>query len=243
MGALEGPHRLELRRGDHAVPEATGLVGLPNGAWDSLKSWMDAYLRGSVAPPNGIQLSSENDGPTELSPDWSHTSRSTKHFDIGFSRHVGLDIDTVAYGGVALVTGAVDALTGVPPLTELKLVDPLHAVTWVGPRGAQAIRGIPVVHLEVTPNRKNGTLVSYLYDVDGAGIGRLVTHAPASWMDAVPGETRTIEVKLPAASYDVPADHRIALVVDGKDPLYIDRNDHGSAVEFRGRSWVELPLR
>lgn len=45
-GRLAGPKRLELRPGDHAIAELTGVIGLPNDVWSSAYRWFDQYLAG-----------------------------------------------------------------------------------------------------------------------------------------------------------------------------------------------------
>jgi dienelactone hydrolase len=243
FGAYQGEKRLELRPGDHAIPEAKGLVGLPNDVWAGLRSWMDRYLRGGGAPvANGIELHSQSDGPTEFFADWSSVSHATRRFDLGAPRSFGLDLDTLANGGVALASGALDRLTGVPPLVEVAFVDRLHGAVWEGATGGMKIRGIPKLHFEFAPNRASGTLVSYLYDVDALGIGRLITHAPASWRDTHAGAAQSLDVSLPVTDYDVPEDHHLAVVVDGKDALYIDENELGSQITLRTGSRLELPM-
>jgi len=41
FGRLAGPKRLELRPGDHAIAELTGILGLPNDVWTSVQRWFD----------------------------------------------------------------------------------------------------------------------------------------------------------------------------------------------------------
>jgi hypothetical protein len=82
-------------------------------------------------------------------------------------------------------------------------------------------------------------VVAYLYDVDALGTGKLVTHAPVTWKD---GGAR-LEVPLQATSYDVPAGHRLALVVDTVDALYADAGALGAPLELAGPAWLDLPLR
>jgi pimeloyl-ACP methyl ester carboxylesterase len=242
MGSYGGPKRLELRPGDHAIPEATGLVGLPNGAWDSLRAWMDGYLATSNGTTGGIELHSQSGGDTETYASWADVSRHAAHFDLGFGRTAFLDRDTVAYGGIALVSGALDALTGVAPFVQVDLVDQSHAAVWEGADGALAIRGIPSLHLELTPSHANGTLVAYLYDVNAAGAGRLITQAPSSWLEQTPNTGITLDLNLPATDYDIAGDHHLALVLDGKDALYIDENTSGSSVTFSNAT-LDLPLK
>jgi dienelactone hydrolase len=52
FGGLTTPKRLELRPGDHAIAELTGVLGLPNDAWQSLYDWFDHYLAGV---DNGVE--------------------------------------------------------------------------------------------------------------------------------------------------------------------------------------------
>ena len=53
-GRLTGPKRLELRPGDHAIAELTGMLGLHNEVWTSVHRWFDQYLAGvdTGLPPN-----------------------------------------------------------------------------------------------------------------------------------------------------------------------------------------------
>lgn len=45
--SLTGPKRLQFAHGDHATPEVTGAIGLPNETWDELVAWMRHYLTGA----------------------------------------------------------------------------------------------------------------------------------------------------------------------------------------------------
>jgi hypothetical protein len=44
---LAGPKRLLLAHGDHATPEGSGVIGLPNETWDELVPWLRHYLTGT----------------------------------------------------------------------------------------------------------------------------------------------------------------------------------------------------
>jgi dienelactone hydrolase len=46
FGRLTVPKRLEFAPGDHFVVEATGLVGLDNHLWTSVRRWFDQFLGG-----------------------------------------------------------------------------------------------------------------------------------------------------------------------------------------------------
>jgi hypothetical protein len=119
-------------------------------------------------------------------------------------------------------------------------VSRLAAGVWTSaPLPAPArLRGIGGVRLEVR-RQAAGTVVAYLYDVDALGTGRLIAHEPATWTAGA----STLDLRLPATSYDVPARHRLALVVDTVDPLYLDHGPVGRPLAFTGRSWLDLPVR
>jgi predicted acyl esterase len=114
------------------------------------------------------------------------------------------------------------------------------------PLTARRIRGIPTVRLTMSGTDTSATLVAYLFDVADDDTARLVTHEPYTLVTLTPGEDVTVEWRLQAAGYDLPADHRLALVVNSKDPLYSDANVPGSTITIGSvadnESYVDLPL-
>jgi dienelactone hydrolase len=259
-GRLTGPKRLELAPGDHAVVEATGLLGLPNHVWASVTAWLDRYVAGTASGiGSGVVLRTRGPGPTvvEQHPAWPAPRigrlglGAVQWWDgtgplrgapaTGWSRTIGTGLDTTAGAGVILLSNGLEGLTGIAPTVWFPSISRLHAGVWVGDalRTRTQIRGIPRLHLSFTPSAANGTVVAYLYDLDALGTGSLIGHAPASWLGAAPGRPTTLDVPLPAAGYDVPAGHRIALVVDTADPLYRGYNS-GGTVTFTGGSWLDL---
>jgi hypothetical protein len=141
---------------------------------------------------------------------------------------------------VALLTNAFTALTGIAPTDWLPTVNRANAGVWMSdPMSAGAtIRGCAKLHLSITGAKPQGTLVGYLYDTDILGFGRLITHAPVTWLEA----TNTLDVTLPATAFNVPAGHRLALVLDSVDPLYLGANPDNAKVTFTGGSWLDVPL-
>lgn len=260
--ALSGPKRLEFAPGDHAIPELTGLVGLPNQVWTSVRRWFDRYLLGvqngiDTEPP--VVLRSMTGGPAESYPSWSAiaTSRRVGLGPVsfwtgtgelggspasGWSRDAQINPDTVAYGGVILLSNGLQALTGITPTAWIPAVSRINAGVWIASSDqALRLRGAVQAHLRIVPERADGTLVVYLYDMDWTGTGRLITHAPVSWR-GTPGAARELDLRLPSVSWDVPAGHRLALVIDGHDGLYLDDNDAFDTATFSGPSWLDLPL-
>jgi predicted acyl esterase len=265
FGRLTTPKRLELAPGDHAVVEATGLIGLPNHVWTSVRRWFDQYLAGQdtgigAEPP--VVLRPRTSDTVESYVDWNAVTNTTQRYGLGAVRlldgtgplggsattgwsRTAYDLgDTTAGAGVALLTNGLEALTGIPPMTWLPSVDRVRAGVWLsGNLGSTAIRGIPRLHLTVKPGQPNGTVIAYLYDADATGTGVLIAHVPTTWLGVPTNAALGLDLAFPATAYTIPAGHRLALVVDGEDPLYLDANPFGAAITFTGSSWLDLPQR
>ncbi|MFP2923887.1 CocE/NonD family hydrolase [Pyxidicoccus sp. 3LG] len=264
FGQLTGPRRLELAPGDHAVVEATGLLGLPNHVWTSVTRWMDQYVAGvdtgiDSEPPVVLRT---HGGAVEGYTSWADVTSGTQRYGLGAirlldgtgtlggtpatsgSRTLWSGFDTDADAGVALLTNGLQALTGIPPIVWLPGVNRLNAGVWTSAitTRAIAIRGVANLRLRITPTTASGTVVAYLYDLTG-DYGGLITHVPFTWTGATPGVPLDLDVVFPATAYDVPALHRLALVVDTEDPLYFDANTTGAPLSLGGPSWLDLPLR
>lgn len=265
FGRLSTPKRLEFAAGDHAVVEATGLIGLDNHVWTSVRRWFDQYLGGvdtGIAAEAPVVLRTRPSGTVESYVDWAHVAAGTQRLGLGavrlldgtgplggtpatgWSRTAFATGDSGASAGVALLTNAWEALTGNPPAVYLPFVARDRAGVWTSTAlPTTNIRGIPALHLTIKPGQRDGTVIAYLYDLDAWGNGALIAHAPATWLGATPNAALGVDVTLPATAYTVPAGHRLALVVDMSDALYLDANPWGAAVTFTGSSWLDLPVR
>jgi putative CocE/NonD family hydrolase len=254
-GRLTGPKRIQFAPGDHATVEGTGLTGLPNHVWTDANRWLDRYVAGErngIDREDPIALRSRTSPSTvETYATWDEAARRSDRYALDgalltrrapradWSRTITSGVDTTADAGVMMLTNAVEQLTAVPPVVAMPTVGPLHAAVWTSApvAGRQEIRGATHLRLE-TQRQPAGTVVAYLYDVDALGIGRLVVHEPMTWTN-----DGTLDIRFPVTSYDVPAGHRLALVVDTVDPLYADAGPLGAPLGFTGRSWLDLPLR
>ncbi|NJC70957.1 CocE/NonD family hydrolase [Planosporangium thailandense] len=261
-GKLTGPKRLEFAPGDHAVVEGLGLFGLPNHVWDSAYRWFDRYLAGK---PTGIDteppvvLRHLGSDAVESYADWAHVTTSTQRMYLGgahwwdgtgpmstsapgaWSESISMGTDTVAGAGIPLLTNGLTGLTGIAPTVWLPLINRNNAAVWESdPLPAnEAIRGCPTLHLAVNSAASTGTLVAYLYDAGPLAFGKLIAQAPITWL----ASTRTIDLKLEAMADDIPAGHHLALVIDTKDPLYMDADQAGATVSFGSGSWLDVTLR
>jgi predicted acyl esterase len=260
---LTGPKRLEFAPGDHVVAEGLGLAGLPNHVWDSAYRWFDQYLAGKqtgINTENPVVLRRPGSDAFESYANWSQVAGSTKRLYLGdrrwwdatgplatdqvtgdWSQEIWTGTDTWANAGVVLLSNGLTALTGVAPTVWLPAINRSDAGVWVSesmPGGAQ-IRGMPKLRLSINSQQPKGTVIAYLYDTDGLGTGRLISHAPITWLEP----TSALDVNWPAMAYDLPAWHRLALVVDTVDPLYIGANQSGTKLAFTSSSWFDVPLR
>ncbi|MFG2946930.1 alpha/beta fold hydrolase [Streptomyces adustus] len=249
---LTGPKRLEFRPGDHATAELTGLFGLPNDVWTDAGRWFDHYLKGvdnGIDREQPVELKSRSTGGYEGYPDWKSVGAATRKFALAGTTTIHTNVDSGADGGIVLLSSLLDQVARVPPMAWIPLLPRRWAAVWQSERytTAQRVRGTAVLHTTVTPTRESGTLVAYLYDVGPLGVGRLVSNAPYTFHGRTPGAPFGLDLDLFSTAYDVPAGHRLALVVDTVDPLYIEHNPSGAQLTFSSPaddpSYVSVPLR
>lgn len=249
---LTVPKRLEFRPGDHATAEATGLLGLPNDTWTSTRRWLDHHLRGTdngVDREAPVRIKSRSGGPYETYPDWKSVGADARKVALGGTKRIHANIDSGANGGVVMLSNVLDQFVKLPPVASIPLLPRRYAAVWQSERhgSPQRIRGTARLHTTVTSTKESGTLVAYLYDVGPLGLGKLVSHAPYTFHGRTPGEPFPVDLELLSTAYDVPAGHRLALVVDTVDPLYIEHNPSGAQLTFSSPatdpSYVSVPLR
>ncbi|NUR67416.1 MAG: CocE/NonD family hydrolase [Streptomyces sp.] len=249
---LTGPKRLEFRPGDHATAELTGLFGLPNDVWTDTERWFDRYLRGSangIDKEQPVQLKSRSTGGYEGYPDWKSVGATTRKLALSGTTTIHTNVDSGADGGVVFLSSILDQVAQLPPVASIPLLPRRWAAVWQSGKyaTAQQVRGTAELHTTVTPTKESGTLVAYLYDVGPLGLGKLVSHAPYTFHGRTPGTSFGLDLELYSTAYDVPAGHRLALVVDTVDPLYIEHNPSGAQLTFSSPatdpSYVSIPLR
>lgn len=249
---LKGPKRLEFRPGDHATAEATGLFGLPNDTWTNTRRWFDRYLKGErngIDQEQPVQLKSRSTGGYEGYPDWKSVGATRHELDLAGTTTIRANVDSGANGGIVMLSNALDQFLKLPPMASMPLLPRRYAAVWQGQRAErpQRVRGTAKLHTTLTSTKESGTLVAYLYDVGPLGLGKLVSNAPYTFHGKTPGKPFGVDLELFSTAYDVPAGHRLALVVDTVDPLYIEHNPSGAQLTFSSPgtdpSYVSIPLR
>jgi predicted acyl esterase len=232
---LTVPKRLELRPGDHATSELTGLFGLPNDVWADTRRWLDHYLKGTangIDEERPVQVESRSGGGYEGYPSWAAMAGTTRETPLGGTRRIRTGVDSGADGGIIFLSSLLDQIGQAPPVVSVPLLPRRFAAVWQTPRytTAQRVRGTVRLHTTVTPSSEMGTLFAYVYDVNALGVGKLVTHAPYTFTGRAPGKSFALDLELYSTAYDVPAGHRLAVVVDTVDPLYIEHNPRGATI-------------
>ncbi|PAZ16778.1 acyl esterase [Streptomyces sp. SA15] len=253
---LTGPKRLELRPGDHATAEVTGLFGLPNDVWTDTERWFDHYLKGEdngIDREQPVRLKSRSSGGSSGSyegyTDWKSVGATRKKIALAGTITIRANVNTGADGGVVFLSSVLDQVAQLPPVASIPLLPRRWAAVWQSEKytAAQRVRGTAKMHTTLTPTKESGTLVAYLYDVGPLGLGKLVSNAPYTFHGQTPGKPFDVDLELFSTAYDVPAGHRLALVVDTVDPLYVEHNPTGAQLTFSSPpndpSYVSIPVR
>lgn len=244
---LDGPKAMNLQAGMHASAELFGMIGDGDTRiWNNTRRWFDQYLKGESTAIEDqepvqmkVRLTDRFEGFSEFPVPEAETRRWYLHPRSWFSNGSLEDSpwrgwgsrtnsfsswgDTLASTGIPLASQIFDQVD-VPVTAPVYLLGRDRSAWYRTERLAEPlrIRGIPEVTLNVTPQDDALQMVAYLYDVSPGGKGKLITHAPITVPDATPGEPLELDLDLVATAYDVPAGHRVALVVDGRDLLYKD---------------------
>ncbi|MFJ5772944.1 alpha/beta fold hydrolase [Streptomyces sp. NPDC093094] len=249
---LTGPKRLQLRPGDHATAEMTGLFGLPNDVWTDTGRWFDHHLKGAgngVDREQPVRLKPRTGGAYEGYPDWKSVAATHRKIALTGTRTIRANVDSGADGGIVFLSSILDQVAQLPPMAYVPLLPRRWAAVWQSERYAtdRHIRGTARLHTTLTPTEESGTLVAHLYDVGPLGLGKLVGHAPYTFHGRTPGKPFGVDLEVFSTAYDVPAGHRLALVVDTVDPLYIEHNPSGAQLTFSSPasdpSYLTVPLR
>ncbi|MFF3014285.1 CocE/NonD family hydrolase C-terminal non-catalytic domain-containing protein [Streptomyces sp. NPDC057939] len=219
------------------------LLGADNGVpdWPAVSNQiMFTYLT-RTDPETGKDVITEP-AVRETRPSWAEVTTSTERWYLTSAapggRDGGLDAEpeigwqrefTAGYPTEAtavddpVITGQAE-WNGSPKTYPTGKFDRRHLAVWTSApvESARRIRGVPELALTVRSSAASATLVALLLDLAPDETARIVTHEPLTLPDLTPGQDRDVSWRLQAAGYDLAADHRLMLVLTGKDPLYSD---------------------
>lgn len=237
-------------------PVADPVTGRPTGARrivepaarESRPTWRDVTVGHEVLALTGEGAGGADGGLVPVGEDGTGGPAT------GWRRTFLAGVDTEATAmGEPLRTGQ-EEWKGNPKIYDTRKIDRRHALAWTtGPLVAadggtvgRRVRGVPRLRLSVRSTVTTACLVAHLFDVAEDGTARIVTHEPLNAYDLTPDRDTTVTWRLQAAAYDVPAGHRLMLVVDSKDPLYGDASVTWTQTEIgsppEAASFLELPL-
>lgn len=241
---LEGPKQFYLDKGIHASSAVPGLFGFPSDIWNETHRWFDTYLQDlpsslrsqapiSMQAPRGREFYASF--PTLVSKQpLMQLKPVNKLADLGIVEEVVEEIseaiegiaftgsvDSGATSGLPLLSDTADATLNMPIIKQLTKIDRRHAALYMTEKfkAVTRLRGAPQVRIWSAPHKIPQQMIAYLYDCDPWAKGTLITHGVVS--ERLPSErSNEVVVDLNIAAYDIPAGHRLVLVVDTRDPLY-----------------------
>jgi hypothetical protein len=241
FNALTAPKRLELAVGDHAGPARSGLLGHTNSLWENAARWTDRYLVGGhngIETQQPIQLQDASTQQEHGYANWAAVGHATTlqlsalrsgsgqlaaTAPPAWTGSIAAGVDTTAGAGPEQFTSAKPYQT---PTVSIAGISRSAGAVWDAPAvtSPTLVSGIAQFHAAVTVSGR-ASLFAYLYDVDAAGTGQLMTSGTVTVR-----ASGAADIGFEPISWTVPAGHHVSLVLDTVDPRYLGQSEPGSAV-------------
>jgi len=243
-GKLTGPKRLQLGTGDHGQPELAAFVsGKPEGPVANALKWMQHYLQGR---DNGIQ----NEAPIQVQDGKTGAVRDLKAWPAGGQTStLSLPVGSKNYNtdggswttllGAGRVTG-VGAPVEQSPLVStyhfavanLQAVSPVVTLRWdlAAEKKARIVQGTGKLSFGLTGNGSAGSVFAYVYDVNPAGLGTLMSVTPLSVTGLSKTTPRYVSMSLTPTAWTVPAGDHVSLVLSATDGKWTSRGQVGGVL-------------
>ncbi len=255
---LTVPKRLELNQGTHASAEGLGLFYDANYTFDNVHSWFDYWLKG-ISPKKKLQevsiltsvkhqreshsqsfFKQENTNTTfYLSPRRFPFSGKLKRLNTNMETTedtIRAGVDTLASTGIPLASVVINSHFKTPVMRLSYLLNSPYSLIYKSDTLVSDIklRGIPKLNINITPHSDQVQLVTYLYDVNPFGVAKLITHGVMTKRNLIPHKDIDINLDLVANAYDLKKGHKLTIVIDTFDLLYLPLigNSHDFDVNF-----------
>ena len=226
-----------LRPDPEATPTLTGEFSYTVAESDSLRQAPGYPGTGGGADPASIEVPLSGAAQTIFSPPGGEPAAMTSLPGVGSLAELGQmsqgtgqpsegEADPSQLGNLSIIPGQSARFTSEP------LAEPLRQV------------GPPRVGLEVASTTTDATLFTALYDVAPDGSATLPEQlvAPVRLENLRPGQPRTVDVRLPTVVRDIPAGHRLQLVVATTNQAFATPDEARSVtVELSETSGVAVP--
>jgi predicted acyl esterase len=241
---LQGPKQFYLDKGIHASSAVPGLFGFPSAIWNETHRWFDTYLMElpsslrsqapiSMQAPRGREFYADFPALVSKQP-LMQLKPVNKLADLGIVEEIAEEIseaingvaftgsvDSGATSGLPLLSDTADATLNLPIIKQLTKIDRRHAALYMTDKfkSSTRLRGAPQVRIWSAAHKIPQQMIVYLYDSDPWAKGTLITHGVVSKRSPMDRSSEVL-VDLNIAAYDIPAGHRLVVVVDTRDPLY-----------------------
>jgi predicted acyl esterase len=208
----------------------TGIMGEPSvtmerkfdSGRDSFETWPSSRVRNTVFYLHPRKNILDYDGEIKASRHYLSTLFNPNGNATNRIEHLSLLPDTIATTGIPAVAQLLESHVDVPVKVLIDFISPAKGIVFRSDRfdNGLKIRGVPKLCLNVAFSGGKGLLAAYLYDVDDLGVGTLLTHGILGSYNRTAGQRYTLNLEFAATAYDLPAGHRLAVVIDTADPLY-----------------------
>lgn len=264
--SLDLPKHIEFAPGDHAGPELPGIFGLPNQVWSRAGEWNDFYLlNGNFGQPSPLPLIIFNvmkGDEIEEYESWDEVSNGALTFELkedenlasisssylpssdGILASILSGENANINGGIPYITSTIRAYPEFPKHFKMWDIKRKYAAVFVSDklRSSYRLRGVPNLKLSYVPQATNGTLVVYALDVSPLNVGQLITFSPWTFKNALVGKSNVLDIDITLTSYDIPEGHRIGLIVQTHDRLYLDQAPKDTNIDFLSGSILTVPF-
>jgi pimeloyl-ACP methyl ester carboxylesterase len=202
---------------------------------DNFEAWPSVRVKNNVFYLHPRKSDMDYDGEIKTSAYSNSTLFNPGGKITNSITHLSSFADTIATTGIPLVSQILESFVDLPLKVLVDFINPVKAIVYKSERFDKClkIRGVAKLHLNVSFSGGKGLLVAYLYDVNEYGSGTLLTHGVYGVYDKTAGQITAIDMELSATAYDLPAGHRLAIVIDTVDPLYGQPADGSYDVNFR----------
>ena len=268
---LETPKRIRLQPGIHASAEVLELFLDSDGdLWRDAQAWLDFWvkdrgtegLRRQTVPQiqvtiqgekNDLQFDSKDDLNVQQERFYLSPGRG-RSFDkliavpeAAASVHT-IDFSTVSgvNAGIPIIYPLIDSLQPIDTAMSARRIrlDRAAVYEWGPVKEAVKVLGIPRLHLKIESNQPMAQVVAYLYQVTPRDEWKLISIAPYTVYDFVPGQPKILDFDLFNGFASLKRGEKLVLAFDTFDPEFapLDLKNYQLKIHADGESFIDLPL-
>ncbi|MBC7658096.1 MAG: alpha/beta hydrolase [Chitinophagaceae bacterium] len=231
---LTGPKYFYIDDGVHAGSAIPGLFGRKAEVWTKVYAWLDHYLVDSNSPvPYGVNYHTRTrDVRFSEFADVKRQDLTFKPLNTTLNKDVGGylapvislagNVDSNATTGKILLNDLTTVYGEAPPRVYVPALNKMVAAVFQTDVLTHKISiiGAPRLTIALPGHETPVQIVAYLYDVDSSQFASLMTYGAITVHEAKTS-MQSYTFELGTNGYQVPAGHKMMLVLDTKDPLYL----------------------